>query len=173
MVPVRIDRFGPPAVLHVAEQARPEPGPEEALVAVHAVGINPVDVKVVAGALRQVQLPLTPGRDFAGVVVAGPEGLRAQEVWGSGVGVGVARDGTHAEYVIVPAAAICAKPSNLSMEQAGAVGTPYVVAQMALVHVAALQAGQTVLMVGSSGAVGRAAAQIAHGRGARVIGANR
>ena len=114
---VSIDRFGPPAVLHVAEKTLPEPGPEEALVAVRAAGINPVDVKVVAGALRQVQLPLTPGRDFAGVVVAGPEGLRGHEVWGSGAGLGVTRDGTHAEYVIVPTAAIGPQPSNLAIDR--------------------------------------------------------
>lgn len=95
------------------------------------------------------------------------------EMWGSGVGLGLTLDGTHAEFVVVPADAVRPKPQNLSMEQAGAVGTPYIVAQVALTRTAALQAGETVLIMGASGAVGRAVVQISHWKQARVIGADR
>jgi NADPH:quinone reductase-like Zn-dependent oxidoreductase len=59
------------------------------------------------------------------------------------------------------------------MEQAAAIGVPYLTAWSALVHVGNIQAGETVLVVGVTGAVGRAATQIAHWKKARVIGASR
>ncbi len=83
------------------------------------------------------------------------------------------RDGAHAEYVVAPADALSEKPTNLSMEQAASVGVPFVVAWWSLVHAAELQTGETALIVGASGAVGRAATQIVHGRHGRVIGADR
>lgn len=168
---LRFDRFGPPANLSVVELGVPEPGPGETLIQVKAAGINPSDLANVAGRFG-ASLPRVPGRDYAGIVVGG-DGTPGQEVWGSGAGFGVTRDGAHAEYVLAPADAIAEKPANLSMEQAAAVGVPYVVAWWSLVHVAELQAGETVLIVGASGAVGRAATQIVHSRQGRVIGADR
>ena len=72
----------------------------------------------------------------------------------------------------MPAEWVSAKPASLTMEQAASVGVPYVTAWSALVRTGAIQAGETVLVVGVSGAVGRAATQIAHWKGARVIGAS-
>jgi NADPH:quinone reductase-like Zn-dependent oxidoreductase len=112
-----------------------------------------------------------PGRDYAGVVVGG-DAEKGTEVWGSGAGFGAARDGAHAEYIVVPADSIAPKPPQLSMEQAAAIGVPYLAAWMALVTDGNIQAGETVLIVGVSGAVGRAATQIAHWKKARVIGAS-
>jgi NADPH:quinone reductase-like Zn-dependent oxidoreductase len=106
------------------------------------------------------------------VVVAG-DGTVGQPVFGSGAGFGVSRDGTHAEYVVAPADALAPKPANLSMEQAACVGVPYTVAWWSLIHAARLQTGETALIVGVSGAVGRAATQIVHRRKGRVIGADR
>jgi NADPH:quinone reductase len=63
------------------------------------------------------------------------------------------------------------KPANLSMEQAAAVGVPYIAAWSALVQAANIQAGETALITGAAGAVGRAAIQIAHSKKAKVIGA--
>ena len=83
------------------------------------------------------------------------------------------RDGAHAEYVVIPVEWISQKPTQLSMEQAAAVGVPYLTAWSALVQVGNIQEGETILVVGVSGAVGRAATQIAHWKKARVIGAAR
>jgi NADPH:quinone reductase-like Zn-dependent oxidoreductase len=91
---------------------------------------------------------------------------------GSGAGFGVVRDGAHAEYIVVPAEWISKKPQQLSMEQAAAIGVPYLAAWSALVQAGNIQAGETVLVVGVSGAAGRAATQIAHWKKARVIGAS-
>lgn len=168
---LRFETFGPPANLSIAALPVPVPGSGEVLIQVKAAGINPSDLANVAGRFN-ASLPRVPGRDFAGVIVAG-DGRAGREVWGSGAGFGVDRDGTHAEYVLAPANALSDKPANLSMEQAATVGVPYMVAWWSLINVADLQAGETALIVGVSGAVGRAATQIVHSRKGRVIGAGR
>jgi NADPH:quinone reductase-like Zn-dependent oxidoreductase len=64
----------------------------------------------------------------------------------------VIRDGAHAQYAAVAADWLSEKPANLSMEQAAAVGVPYIAAWSALVQAANIQAGETVLITGVSGA---------------------
>lgn len=168
---LRFDHFGPPANLSLVELPVPDPGAGEVLIQVKVAGINPSDLANVAGRFG-ASLPRVPGRDYAGIVVGG-DGTPGQEVWGSGAGFGVTRDGAHAEYVLAPADALADKPANLSMEQAAAVGVPYVVAWWSLVHAADLRPGETALIIGASGAVGRAAIQIVHSRKGRAIGADR
>jgi NADPH:quinone reductase len=139
-------------------------------VELHAAAINPSDVKNVAGAFK-ASLPRVPGRDYAGVVVAG-DGWSGKQVWGSGAGFGVSRDGSHAQYVVVSLDGLSEKPSGLSMEEASAVGVPFLAAWSGLVQAANIRAGETVLVVGAHGAVGRAAIQIARWKKANVIGAD-
>lgn len=170
MKALRFSAYGPPAILTITELPKPEPRKGEVLVQIKATAINPSDVKNVAGYFK-TPLPRVPGRDYAGVVVGG-DAEKGLEVWGSGAGFGVARDGAHAEYIVVPAEWIAQKPPQLSMEQGAAIGVPYVAAWSALVRAGNIQAGETVLIVGVSGAVGGAATQIAHWKKARVIGAS-
>jgi NADPH:quinone reductase len=168
---LRFDRYGPPEVLRLLEVDRPRPGKGEVLIEIRAAAVNPSDVKNVAGHFNS-PVPRVPGRDFAGVVVAG-DAEAGLEVWGSGPGFGVVRDGAHAEYIVMPVEWISKKPGSLSLEEAAAVGVPYVTAWSALVKTGEVEPGENVLIVGVTGAVGRAATQIAHWRGARVIGACR
>jgi NADPH:quinone reductase-like Zn-dependent oxidoreductase len=170
MKALRFAEFGPPSVLRIEDVAVPEPGEGEALVQVKAAAINPSDYKNVSGSFKHTTLPRTPGRDFAGIVVKG-KAHEGEEVWGSVRTLGIVRDGTHAEYVVVPAETLARKPASLSMAQAAAIGVPYVTAWASLVSTAQLQAGETILIVGAAGAVGQAATQIANWKGARVIGA--
>jgi len=163
-------QYGAPSQLKLVERAKPEPGPGEVLVKVAATAINPSDAKNVSGHFK-ASTPRVPGRDYAGTIVAG-DGRQGQEVWGSGPGFGVARDGAHAEYFVMPSAWVARKPPHLSMEQAAAIGVPYLAAWSALVTAGEIQRGETVLVTGVSGAVGRAATQIAHWKNARVIGAS-
>lgn len=165
---LEFEEYGPPGVLKYREVAEPEPREGEVLIQIAAAAINPSDVKNVAGHFN-APVPRVPGRDFAGLVVAGPAET-GMEVWGSGPGFGVFRDGAHAELITMPVDWVSKKPASLSMEQAAAIGVPYVTAWSALVSTGAVEAGETVLVVGASGAVGRAATQIAHWKGARVIG---
>ncbi|HEY0183721.1 MAG TPA: alcohol dehydrogenase catalytic domain-containing protein, partial [Rhodopila sp.] len=98
MKAVRMSRHGKPDVLTVEALADPVAGEDEALIRIEAASINPSDVKNVAGAMAQTTLPRTPGRDFAGVVEAGPAAWIGAEVWGTGGDTGFTRDGSHAEY---------------------------------------------------------------------------
>src|SRR5271167_488148 len=170
MKALRFEKYGPPSVLSIQELRMPDLKTGEALVELHASAINPSDVKNVAGVFK-ASLPRIPGRDYAGVVVAG-DGWKGKEVWGSGAGFGVSRDGTHAQYIVVNSDGLSEKPAHLSMEEASAVGVPYLAAWSGLVDAANIQAGETVLIAGALGAVGRAATQIAHWKKAKVIGAD-
>ncbi|MBZ9844045.1 zinc-binding alcohol dehydrogenase family protein [Mesorhizobium sp. CA5] len=168
---VRFSAFGPPSVLSVQEIAKPVPRAGEALVKVGASAINPSDVKFVSGVFNPT-LPRTPGRDFAGTVVTASSPWAGKSVWGNGAGFGIDRDGSHAQFVAVPEDWLSQIPANLSVEQAATVGVPFVTAWSALVVAGDIRAGETVLITGASGAVGRAATQIAHWKKARVIGAD-
>jgi len=165
---MRFETFGDPSVLKVAEVSGPTIDENAALVRVMSASINPSDVKNVAGAMRQTTLPRIPGRDFAGVVEAGPSGWIGAEVWGTGGDTGFTRDGTHA----VPVASLRRKPKTLSFEEAASVGVNYIAAWCGI-EAAGLKLGETALLIGAGGGIGSAAAQIARRLGARVIGADR
>ena len=169
---LRFAAFGGPEALSVERVPVAPAISAEALVAVRAASINPSDVKNVAGRMRQTVPPRTPGRDFAGIVVDGPAAWLGAEVWGTGGDIGFVRDGSHAEYLRIPVAALSRKPAGLSFAQAGAVGVNYVTALLGLDD-AGLKAGETLLIIGATGGVGGAACGIAAGRGARVIAACR
>ncbi len=172
---IRLEKFVPPSEITVADAPHPELRGGDALVRVLAAGVNPSDVKYAGGIVKTSLLPRAPGRDFAGVVEQAPENPEwvGREVFGSGGDLGISRDGTHAEYLAVPVAALTVKPRGLSMAQAGVVGVPYVTAYKAVAELADIKAGETLCLIGGSGSVGTAAAQIAKWRGARVIGTRR
>src|ERR1700685_118223 len=171
MKALRFSEFGTPSVLRIEEVAIPDPGEGEALVRVKAAGINPSDIGDVAGRFKKTILPRTPGRDFAGVVAKGAR-YEGEEVWGSAPNLGIIRDGSHAEYVVVPVETLALKPKSLNMAQAATIGVPYITAWASIVNAAQIQAGETILVVGAAGAVGQAATQIANWKKARVIGAD-
>jgi NADPH:quinone reductase-like Zn-dependent oxidoreductase len=159
--------------LHLEEVSVPIPAAGEVLVEVKAAAINPSDVKNVQGKMHETTVPRIPGRDFAGMIVKGPDELLGRSVFGSGGNLGFGRDGSHAQYLTIPITAVLPLPSNLSFEQAAGIGVAYITAWGALVNAAQIQAGETALIIGTTGAVGSAAARIAHKAGARVIGTAR
>ncbi|GAB1823172.1 quinone oxidoreductase family protein [Herbidospora sp. RD11066] len=171
---LRFTRFGPPRdVLTVADVTDPDIGGGEALVAVKAASVNPSDLKNVTGDMEGTVLPRIPGRDFAGVVVGGPRDWLGAEVYGTGGDVGFTRDGTHAELIGVPSAALVRKPERLSFAEAAVLGVPFVVGWLGAVETALLEKGETIAIFGVGGGVGSAVAQIARVRGARIIGVDR
>jgi NADPH2:quinone reductase len=169
---IRFKAFGDPSVLELAEVAAPMVCDTMARVRVMAASINPSDVKNVAGAMHQTTPPRIPGRDFAGVVEAGPSAWIGAEVWGTGGDTGFTRDGTHAEMIAVPIASLRRKPATLGFDQAASVGVNYMAAWCGL-EAAGLGPKETVVLIGAGGGVGGAAAQIARRLGARVIGVDR
>ena len=145
----------------------------EAKIKILAASVNPSDVKNIQGKMEGTILPRIPGRDFAGVVVDGPTNLLGVEVWGTGGDVGFTRDGTHAEFIVVPVDAVTLKPRRLSFEQAACVGVNFVTAYLGLVTRAKLQPGETLLVTGARGGVGSAVLQLGQNLKARLIAVDR
>ncbi len=96
-----------------------------------------------------------------------------REVYGSGGDIGITRDGSHARYLLLPVEALRDRPRSISMDEAGAVGVPFVTAYEGFRRSGMPQAGQTVLVLGANGKVGQAAVQLAAQGGARVIAVQR
>ncbi|WP_062348537.1 quinone oxidoreductase family protein [Herbidospora yilanensis] len=171
---LRFTRYGSPAdVLEVVDVTEPELNGGDALVAIKAASVTPSDLKTVSGYIPGTSLPRVPGRDFAGVVVGGPHDWIGAEVWGTGGDLGYTRDGSHAEFVVVPVSALVRKPERLTFPEAAVIGVNFLVGWIGVVETALLEKGETIVIFGVSGAVGSAVAQIGRVRGARVIGIDR
>jgi len=172
MQALQMSRTGDLAALELVELPTPVPGPDEVLIQVKAAGLNPSDVKNVLGRFPYTTLPRIPGRDFAGVVIQGPQALVGQEVWGTGKEPGFTRDGSHAGFLTLPAKGVALKPKALSFVQAASLGVPYVTAWDALER-SLVDACTRLLVIGANGAVGSAALALARIRGTKVLGAVR
>lgn len=173
MKAIQFKTFGNPEVLETVDLPTPQADADSAVVQIKAASVNPSDVKNVSGHFEHTVLPRTPGRDFSGIVVDGPQAWLGAEVWGTGGDIGFTRDGTHAGFIKIPLTALSRKPATLSHAQASAIGVSFVVAWLGTVEYAHLQAGETIAVIGAGGAVGGAVVQIAKARGARVIGVDR
>jgi NADPH2:quinone reductase len=143
---------------------------DQVLIEVKAAAVNPSDVKAATGLMPYAVFPRTSGRDYAGVVIEGPEGWIGREVFGSSGDLGIRRDGTHATHLAVELDAVVEKPKNLSWEEAAGIGVPFVTAMEGLRRAGMPKKDETVLVMGVNGKVGQAAVQIATWHGARVIG---
>ena len=139
------------------------------VIEIAAAGVNPSDVKAVLGAMPQAIWPRTPGRDYGGVVIDGPAHLVGKEVWGSGGELGIRRDGTHARHLVIDASRVRAKPSTLSLREAGAVGVPFITAHEGLREAGGVREDDVVLVLGGNGKVGQAVIQLATMAGAAQI----
>lgn len=171
MKALQFDKTGDLSSLRFVDVATPLPGADDVLVEIKAAGLNPSDVKNVLGRFPYTTLPRIPGRDFAGVVVEGPQALLGQEVWGTGRELGFFADGSHAQFVKLPASGVAHKPSHLSFAQAASLGVPYTTAWDALER-SDVSAGTRLLVIGG-GAVATAALALAKVRGAQILAAAR
>ncbi|HLI38953.1 MAG TPA: NADPH:quinone reductase [Streptosporangiaceae bacterium] len=159
-------------VLRVEDVDRPEPGPGEVLVRVHASGVNPTDYKTRSGATpRPVEEFQIPHQDGAGVIEAvgaGVDPARAGErvwVWFAASG---RRWGTAAEWTVVPSRQAVPLPDGASFELGASLGVPAMTAHRCLFADGPLS-GKTVLVAGGAGAVGHYAIELAKHAGARVV----
>ena len=172
MKALQFSATGDLTALGFVDVATPVPAADEVLVQIKAAGLNPSDVKNVLGRFPYTTVPRIPGRDFAGVVVQGPQALVGQEVWGTGRDLGFFADGSHAQYLTVSAKGVAHKPTHLSFAQAASLGVPYTTAWDALQR-SAVGEGTRVLVIGANGAVGSAALALAKILGAQVLAAVR
>src|SRR5205085_1949814 len=144
--------YGAPEVLKFEEMPRPEPKEDEILVKVLASGVNPADPLTLSGKYARefgTHLPLIPGYDIAGTVAkAGAKITRFKP--GDAVYGYPTFGGGWAEYVIVNEGEIAFKPKSLDFIQSAAVPMGALTAWQALVEVAKLQRGQTILIHGGS-----------------------
>src|ERR1700759_4165839 len=119
---VRFDDYGGVEVLEVRDVARPAPGPDQVLVAVRAAGINPSEGKIREGAVREIfpaTFPSGEASDLPGVVEEIGAGVTGVAVGDEVIGYTDNR-ASHAEYVLVQAANLTAKPAGGPWEAAGA-----------------------------------------------------
>ncbi|HET8560095.1 MAG TPA: zinc-binding dehydrogenase [Marmoricola sp.] len=163
----------PPAA---ADRPRPAPADREALVAVTAAPIVPLDLLCASGAsyFGAPPVPYVPGVQGVGRVVyssALPVGSRVWFPTSAGMRPG---DGSMAELAVAPEEDLVVLPDGTDDALAAALGTSAIAAWMALTWRAALQAGEQVLVLGAGGVVGQVAVQLAKRLGARrVVGAAR
>jgi NADPH:quinone reductase-like Zn-dependent oxidoreductase len=159
--------YGEPDVLSVGEVGEPHAGPGQVRVAVRAASVNPIDWKVLSGAMaggRPLEGPRVPGADAAGVVDEVGEGVTGVRPGDPVFGLGSA---TAAEFAVLRAWA--PKPPGVSFEVAAGLGVAGETAVRVL-DLLGLQPGRTVLVDGASGGVGNVTVQVAVSRGLGVIG---
>jgi NADPH2:quinone reductase len=159
-------------VFGVEEVDRPEPGPGEVLVRVHASGVNPTDYKARSGAVpRPIDDFQVPHQDGAGVIEAAGAGVDpgrvGERVWLWLTAVG-SRWGTAAEWTVLPARQAVALPDGVSFELGASLGVPAMTAHVCLFSGGPVN-GQIVLVAGGAGAVGHYAIELAKRAGARVV----
>ena len=168
-------RYGPPDVVEYTDVEKPSPGPDEALIRVHAASVNPYDWHFLRGTPSFIRLftgfgkPKSPrlGADVAGIIEAvGPRitGFKPGDaVFGT-------CKGAFAEYACAPEKSLALKPENLTFQQAASIPIAGITALQGLRDCGRLKPQQRVLINGAAGGVGTFAVQIAKSFGAHVTG---
>jgi NADPH:quinone reductase-like Zn-dependent oxidoreductase len=175
---VVFDEFGGPDVMHIVDEPAVEPAAGEVRVRIEAFAVNPLDQMMRSGA-SPAPVPLPHARlgvEGTGVVDALGAGVTGLEI-GDPVILTAIPDanvrGSYAEYTTVPASRVIARPAGLAITEAAAIWVAYSTAYGALVEKAGMRPGDHVLITAASGAVGRAAMQVANQIGAVPIAVTR
>jgi NADPH:quinone reductase-like Zn-dependent oxidoreductase len=169
MKAVLLYAYGDPAQLRYEETDMPQYGDNEVLVKVHATSINPIDVKIRSGAAKArmpIEFPAILGRDLSGEVVKAGRDVQG---FPKGMRVMALANGTYAEYTVAKADVLAPIPDSLSFKQAGALPLVTTTGAQLIERAVKPKAGQTVLVTGALGGVGRTAVHVARKHGARVL----
>lgn len=169
MKAVVLHEYGPPSRLKYEDFPDPKPGPGEVLVAVRATSLNPIDWKMRSGAAKDfypVSFPAILGRDVAGVVRELGGGVKDFAIGDRVFAFGT---GTYAELCVVKAELLAKIPEGLDMTAAAAVPLVSITGDQLIRNATAVQQGQTILLTGAVGSVGRCALFAANEIGANVI----
>ncbi len=174
---VRFHRTGGPEVLQIDTLDTQEPGAGEVRIRVKALGLNRAESMFRLGMyLEQPTFPSRLGYEAAGIVDAvGPavDGLSVGDAVSTIPSFSQGRYGVYGDVAVVPATAVVKHPASLSWEEASAIWMQYLTAYGALVDIAKLMPGETVLIPAASSSVGIAAIQIANLVGATPIALTR
>jgi NADPH2:quinone reductase len=161
-------QFGPPESLVLEEVPSPQPGPGEVVIGVRAASVNFPDVLIIQDKYQfKPPLPFSPGSEVAGVVQAVGEGVTTARA-GDAV-MAFTTYGGFAEQVKAAARTLLPLPDGMDFITASAFGLAYATSEFALRDRAALQPGETLLVLGAAGGVGLAAVEIGKALGGRVI----
>ena len=156
--------------MKLEEVPTPRPATGQALVRIHAAGVNPYDTYMRAGTYAvKPPLPYTPGSDAAGVIEAVGDGVKKAKV-GDRIYTARTVTGAYSEYALALEQQVHILPAKISFSQGAGVWVPYGTAYHALFHSAKARASETVLVHGASGGVGSAAVQMARAMGLTVFG---
>ncbi len=169
MKAVVLHEYGGPSKLKYEDVDDPKPGAGEVLVRTTAASINPIDYKMRSGATKErfpVEFPAILGRDVAGLVRALGEGVTGFEV---GERVMALTWHTYAELVVVKASDLAKVPEGLDLAEAGALPLAVATGDQLIRRAAKVKAGETVLITGAVGSVGRVAVYAALQLGAKVF----
>lgn len=174
MKAVRIKSYGGVDVLQIDVVAVPSPKKGQIGVKVHAAGLNPFDTKIISGMYKEhipLQLPVTLGGDFSGVVTKLGEAVDAylpgDEVYGT-ANVLSGGSGAFAQELVANAQNVAPKPKSATFEEAAALVLVGVSAVQAIEDHIGLQTGQNILIHGGAGGIGHVAIQLAKSHGAFV-----
>ena len=166
---IRVTKLGDPEVLKLEQVPTPEPASDQIKVKIEAIGVNPVDTYIRSGYQGyDPVVPYTPGYDAAGVVDAVGKDVKGFSP-GARVYLSGSVSGTYAEYAICNPEQLHPLPTHVSFAQGASLYVAYVTAYRGLVQRAESCPGETVLIHGTSGAVGIAAIQFAQNLGMRII----
>jgi len=170
MKAIRVHQFGEPEVMQLETVADLKPAPNEIVVEVKAVGVNPVDAYIRSGAYTlKPSLPYTPGFDCAGAVKEVGKKVKKFSR-GNRVYVAGSLSGAYAQETLCLESQVHFLPKHISFEEGAGIGVPYVTAHRALFGKAKAKSKETVLIHGASGGVGLAAVQFAKLAKLKVIG---
>jgi NADPH:quinone reductase len=174
---VRFHRTGGPEVLQIDSVEIPPPGPKEVRIRVKALGLNRAESMFRSGQyLEEPRFPARLGYEAAGTVEsigAGVEALRVGDAVSTAPAFSQNDHGVYGELAVVPARAVMKHPANLSWSQAAAIWMQYLTAYGALIDIAGLKEGDTVVIPAASSSVGIAAGQIANLVGAIPLAVTR
>ena len=169
MKAIVLHEYGPSSNLKYEDFPDPKPGPGEVLVAIRAASMNPIDWKMRSGAAKgmfPVTFPAILGRDFAGVVRELGEGVKDFAVGDRVFGLTL---GSYAELCAIKATDLAKIPDGLDMTAAATVPLVSITGDQLMREGTAAQRGQTVILTGAVGSVGRCALFAAAEIGAQVI----
>jgi NADPH:quinone reductase-like Zn-dependent oxidoreductase len=169
MKAVVLDAYGPPSNLRLKDVPAPTAGPGQVLIAVRAAGVNPIDWKMRSGQTRDlfpVHFPAILGFDLAGVVLSCGSGVTgfapADRVFGRA-------SAAYAEYVAGDVSGLARVPSGVDFTTAAALPVISTTADQLIRRAVQAHKGQTILLTGALGSVGRLAMFCALELGARVV----
>ena len=169
MKAIRVKEFGLPQVMMLEDAEELIPAHNQVVVKLSAIGVNPVDAYCRSGAASWVSVPFTPGIDGAGTIARLGADVAHLQI-GQRVYTAFNISGTYAEEVLCGVSQVYPLPDNATFEEGAGLFIPYATAYRGLFQRSKIEAGETVLIHGASGAVGIAATQFAVAAGCLVIG---